>query len=367
MAREHEVGTMTGKPLIESDRVEGTTVYDPAGKNIGEINRLWDEYTKTEMSTEDRALADDFATIFPRFVQEGLRPAVSFLREGKTEDAQRHLIYVLFALSLALEPRMDALLDTQVKHAKESYEHSQVMYTQVKYIAFACIGIGVLLATVVGMFLVRAIVRPLNEAVKAANDIANGDLTKQIHVSTRDETGKLLLAMRHGLPALLLLAFAIASLIFGLISKKNLDAELGDYRLAVVMCLVVYVFLGSTVHFWNATYAWFFFLLGSGVWILDAKPMDGEMAPQARQRHETSRRHASRSRPPPSHPCRVCPRHTSHRDVGANWKLRERHRKPRRGADETLRPASHSRCRGRRPRAGGRRGEAGRQWRGAGR
>jgi PRC-barrel domain len=31
---------MTGKPLIESDRVEGTTVYDPAGNNIGSIKRL---------------------------------------------------------------------------------------------------------------------------------------------------------------------------------------------------------------------------------------------------------------------------------------------------------------------------------------
>ena len=31
---------MTGKPLIESDRVEGTTVYDRAGNSIGEIKRL---------------------------------------------------------------------------------------------------------------------------------------------------------------------------------------------------------------------------------------------------------------------------------------------------------------------------------------
>jgi hypothetical protein len=31
---------MTGKPLIESDRVEGTTVYDPRGNNIGSIKRL---------------------------------------------------------------------------------------------------------------------------------------------------------------------------------------------------------------------------------------------------------------------------------------------------------------------------------------
>ena len=30
----------TGKPLIESDRVEGTPVYNPSGNNIGSIKRL---------------------------------------------------------------------------------------------------------------------------------------------------------------------------------------------------------------------------------------------------------------------------------------------------------------------------------------
>ena len=40
MAQAATAGTMTGKPLIESDRVEGTTVYDPNGNNIGSIKRL---------------------------------------------------------------------------------------------------------------------------------------------------------------------------------------------------------------------------------------------------------------------------------------------------------------------------------------
>ena len=31
---------LTGKPLIESDRVEGTAVYDPSGNKIGTIARL---------------------------------------------------------------------------------------------------------------------------------------------------------------------------------------------------------------------------------------------------------------------------------------------------------------------------------------
>jgi hypothetical protein len=33
-------GVMTGKPLIESDRVEGTAVYDWNGNQIGSIKRL---------------------------------------------------------------------------------------------------------------------------------------------------------------------------------------------------------------------------------------------------------------------------------------------------------------------------------------
>ena len=33
-------GAMTGKPLIESDRVEGTAVHDPQGNHLGSIKRL---------------------------------------------------------------------------------------------------------------------------------------------------------------------------------------------------------------------------------------------------------------------------------------------------------------------------------------
>src|ERR671927_1533302 len=38
--RANTSGEMTGKPLIESDRVEGTAVYDPQGNKVGSIKRL---------------------------------------------------------------------------------------------------------------------------------------------------------------------------------------------------------------------------------------------------------------------------------------------------------------------------------------
>ena len=40
MAASDAPGVMTGKLLIESDRVEGTTVYDRAGNHISSIKRL---------------------------------------------------------------------------------------------------------------------------------------------------------------------------------------------------------------------------------------------------------------------------------------------------------------------------------------
>jgi hypothetical protein len=40
MAGTDAPGQMTGKPLIESDRVEGTYVYGPNGNQIGTIKRL---------------------------------------------------------------------------------------------------------------------------------------------------------------------------------------------------------------------------------------------------------------------------------------------------------------------------------------
>lgn len=108
----------------------------------------------------------------------------------------------------------------------------------------------------------------------------------------------LLIAMRHGLPSLLLLTLAIMSLVLGLIFKKGLNKELGDYRIGILMCLAVYVFVGSTVHLWNAAYAWFFFLLGSGVWLLDVKPVaESEAEPEESGRRNRGRAH-TRSREP---------------------------------------------------------------------
>jgi methyl-accepting chemotaxis protein len=56
--------------------------------------------------------------------------------------------------------------------------------------------LGLLLALIAAWWVTRSITRPLNQAVGVANALAEGDLTARIEVTSTDETGKLLEAMR---------------------------------------------------------------------------------------------------------------------------------------------------------------------------
>jgi O-antigen ligase len=84
----------------------------------------------------------------------------------------------------------------------------------------------------------------------------------------------LLTAMRYGIPALVFILGSCLWTLFAIAFKPKLDEKLQSYRVAYLICLVAYLFVGTTVHFWTAAYVWFLFLLGSGVWLLDIKTGD---------------------------------------------------------------------------------------------
>ena len=52
------------------------------------------------------------------------------------------------------------------------------------------------MAALIGFWLIRAITRPLNEAVRIAESVAAGDLSQRIDVRSQDETGHLMQAMQ---------------------------------------------------------------------------------------------------------------------------------------------------------------------------
>jgi hypothetical protein len=91
-------------------------------------------------------------------------------------------------------------------------------------------------------------------------------------------------AVVFGIPAGTLMLLAFFSAILPVSLKPGLDGKLYAYRSAYLIAMTGLFLVGWTVHFWNATYVLFLFLLGSGMWMLDCAP-DGKIAPQRAGAH----------------------------------------------------------------------------------
>lgn len=84
------------------------------------------------------------------------------------------------------------------------------------------------------------------------------------------------IAMRSGLPAigLLLLAYVGSAALVAM--RPGLDETTHRYRLAYLFVLAGLFMVGCTVFYWGSSYVLCLFLLGSGLWILDATPLQAK-------------------------------------------------------------------------------------------
>jgi HAMP domain-containing protein len=117
---------------------------------------------------------------------------------------------------------LDALMALQRQRGEALYRATQQRYQQVFWLSVAAMCLGLLVAGVAGVTLVRAIARPLAQAVQAAQHVAAGDLSQDIPTSpARHETGQLLQALHArllliaqfvqlSLPGLLFFLFVLA-------------------------------------------------------------------------------------------------------------------------------------------------------------
>lgn len=163
--------------------------------NIEAITEIWAEFMNTYLTEEEKVLAEGFAEDRGRFVRDGLIPAVEALRANDLARAREIVMVEMEQLYGPLEEEVHALDDLQKNIAEVEYGHAVSRYESIRDLSIALILSSLALAFWVGSVLVRAIVNPLNEMVRVADNIARGDLSDRIDTSSKDEMGKLQASM----------------------------------------------------------------------------------------------------------------------------------------------------------------------------
>ncbi len=166
-------------------------------KNEAEIDEIWKAYMATYLTPEEKILAAKFADDYKKFVTQSLHPAAAALRANDLKKTIRIIVENMRPLYQPVGQGIKKLGKLQLSVTKQEYEEVQSLYDIIRNIIIATAIIGLGLAIWIGFILVRAISRPLEDVVRIARGVAAGNLTQQIEVSSPNEIGQLMKALKE--------------------------------------------------------------------------------------------------------------------------------------------------------------------------
>jgi methyl-accepting chemotaxis protein len=117
--------------------------------------------------------------------------------EGNKPEASRLLLTTVFTDQQAYFNAVRGLVKLGGMLVEKGSEEAESNFQTSRYLMAALAALATLLAVGCGYWITRSITQPLYRAMRIAQTIASGDLTSRIEVTATDETGQLLLALKH--------------------------------------------------------------------------------------------------------------------------------------------------------------------------
>ncbi len=128
---------------------------------------------------------------------EGYKSLINLINEGKKDESRVFLTNVLRPILGAYQASLNKFNDFQIELVQAAVKEAAENYNNARTMMLALVAIALALAAGIGFWVTRSITRPLNVALNLSNQLAEGDLTARIEVTSKDETGQLLAAMQN--------------------------------------------------------------------------------------------------------------------------------------------------------------------------
>jgi len=155
------------------------------------------QYRATLTGAEDIAKAEEVEKLFKelREVQDSL---FGLVKSGAKVQA-RGMWANLDPLVDALNGSLDELSERKVTAMRKTAEETRSSYTSRRGLMIGAILAALIAATALALYITRMIALPLGRAVRVLEAVAEGDFTRRLEVSDRDEIGRMALALNQAL------------------------------------------------------------------------------------------------------------------------------------------------------------------------
>lgn len=166
-----------------------------ADKNKREIDALWKNYVQGIDDALEKDLAEKYWRSRNRYVQEGLLAARSALLQGDYRQTEALLLAKVNPLYDEANDRVGVLLKHLSDHAKSDFVRVTERNRVIAAVAVAGISLGSLIMILAGSYFFRATVMPLQKAVAALENIAEGNLSDTVDTDAHGEPGRVMAAV----------------------------------------------------------------------------------------------------------------------------------------------------------------------------
>jgi methyl-accepting chemotaxis protein-1 (serine sensor receptor) len=159
---------------------------------LAKSDEAWQRYLSLSQDAEEKALSDKVDATRKALIDNGLRAVDKALRDGDAARTDHLVMKDMQKLFSAYSDASDKLDDYQINTAQQSFKDSQHLYGTVMQLSIGAIVAGIVLIVAACVTLVRAIMKPLREALDHFDAMAAGDLSRRIDTTRHDEMGTLL-------------------------------------------------------------------------------------------------------------------------------------------------------------------------------
>ncbi|MEO5659591.1 MAG: methyl-accepting chemotaxis protein [Polaromonas sp.] len=171
---------------LETDR----TLYAEAEENL---RKVFAESTST--APEENALFAKTKQLHEAaipFISKGVELGLA----NKNEEATQFLMKDYRPTQRQWQKALKELVALENKQSGEAATEARKAYGEARTWIYALSTLALALGTLIAWFITRGITRPIQQALRVAQTVAAGDLTSHIEVTSKDETGQLLQALK---------------------------------------------------------------------------------------------------------------------------------------------------------------------------
>jgi methyl-accepting chemotaxis protein len=160
------------------------------------IDKNWKAYLATELVNEETALV---AKLEPAMKKADVAGQHLLALLGKN-DMEGLRAFTASEMYPAIDPVADSLnklTEVQLVEAEREYKQAQLDYEAVFWRNLITSLIVIVAAGTLAWLLIQRITRGISQAVKVAETVASGNLGSRIEVTSKDETGQLMAALKR--------------------------------------------------------------------------------------------------------------------------------------------------------------------------